>query len=63
MVLEELNTPVYIGCPNCCKKLMGFKDENGAVKIRCSNCGAVIYSKLRIRARKVDITVDLPKEN
>jgi len=63
MDLEQLCKPVRLVCPSCFKQLTGFKNESGVVKLRCPNCGAYIVSRLMIKTHKLNITVDLPKDN
>lgn len=38
-------TPVKLFCPNCGNKVIGYKSDDGAVRITCSKCRVVIYSK------------------
>jgi len=44
MELEELCRPIRVVCPICFKVLTGFKNERGAVNVRCKYCGSGVYS-------------------
>ena len=37
---------VRVVCNNCFQQTIGFRDENGMIKYRCSRCGAVTISKV-----------------
>ncbi len=57
MDLSTATTPVYMFCPNCGNKLIGYKDENGGVKMQCKKCGIVAYSKYHPNKKETDIKV------
>lgn len=37
---------VQMFCPNCGQKVMGYKGEDGGIRITCKKCRSVIFSKL-----------------
>ena len=43
--MNNYTSPVYLFCPNCGQKVMGYKTPDGAIKIMCPKCHAVIFSK------------------
>lgn len=54
--------PVRMCCPNCGHKIVGYKGEDGAVRIDCPRCKVKIFSKQRNK-RKINIEVTLPQQN
>ena len=38
---------VRLYCPNCGRKMTGKKSENGDVRMKCSCCRAVVFSRKR----------------
>jgi ribosomal protein S27AE len=46
--------PVQMFCPNCGKLVIGYKSEDGAVRISCHRCKVVLYSKQRSK-REINI--------
>jgi len=42
-------TPVSLFCPNCGRKIIGFKGDDGSLRIKCDTCKAVIFSKRHTR--------------
>lgn len=46
--------PVRMCCPNCGHKIVGYKGEDGAVRIDCPRCKVKIFSKQRNK-RKINI--------
>ena len=58
---EETWEPVAMFCPNCGKKVTGFRSNTGAAKIQCDRCKCVLYSKQKLaRPNHIDISVDYP---
>ena len=51
---------VRMFCPNCANKLMGFANETGMFKTRCSGCGILITSTQKYFKKEKTIIV---KEN
>lgn len=49
-------SPIRLYCPNCGKKVIGYKGVDGAVRIRCSNCFVAIFSKQKNK-QEIDIKV------
>ncbi len=37
--------PIHMFCPNCGRKVIGYKGDDGGVRIKCQTCKAVIFSK------------------
>ena len=40
---------VRVICNNCFQQTIGFRDETGVVKYRCTRCGALTVSKVMSR--------------
>lgn len=40
-------TSVKLFCPNCGSKVVGYKSDDGAVRITCKKCRVAIFSKLK----------------
>ena len=40
---------VRVTCNNCFQQTIGFRDEAGVVKYRCTRCGALTVSKVMSR--------------
>jgi NADH pyrophosphatase NudC (nudix superfamily) len=38
---EEAWKPYYCFCPNCGQKIHGYRENEGAIKMRCIRCSAV----------------------
>ena len=49
-------SPVRMYCPNCGKKILGYKGQDGAVRTQCSKCLVVIFSKQKNK-QEIDIKV------
>ena len=49
-------TSVAMFCPNCGHKVVGYKNDEGALSITCSKCKAFIYSKFKSK-REIAIRV------
>lgn len=48
--MESSNlAPVSLFCPNCGRKIIGFKGDDGSLRIKCDTCKAVISSKRHTR--------------
>lgn len=43
--MNENWKPVSWHCANCGSIVKGYRDSKGVVKVQCSVCGAVMYSK------------------
>lgn len=54
-------SPVSIHCPNCGHKITGYKDESGGLRIQCSRCRVVMYSKYHAKKGETLIRVKEPK--
>lgn len=52
---------VQMYCPNCGKKIMGYKNKKGVVKMQCDRCRYAIVT-VRKTPRKYEITVEQPLE-
>ena len=50
---------VQMFCPNCGKKIMGYKNKYGVVKMQCDRCKVIVVSSKKT-PRKQEITVELP---
>ena len=52
----EGNVPVRRYCSNCGKIMIGFRSDNGLVKIQCIYCGIVTVSKrMSRRHERIDV--------
>ncbi len=51
--------PVQMCCPNCGAKIIGYKDDDGALRIDCRRCQVKIFSKQKNK-RKVNIELTFP---
>ena len=49
--------PVQMFCPNCGRKITGYKDDDGALRIVCDGCKVSIYSKRKTR-KKFSIEIE-----
>ena len=58
--MENYMTPVYLYCPNCGHKVMGYKTPDGAVKILCDRCRSVIFSK-KMKQKEVTLKIVAPQ--
>lgn len=38
-------TPIQMFCPNCGRKMIGYKGDDGSLRIKCKTCRVVIFSK------------------
>lgn len=52
--------PVRMYCPNCGHKIMGYKGDDGAVRIDCPRCRVKVFSKQKT-PRKINLELTLPK--
>ncbi len=52
----ENSSPIWLYCPNCGKKVVGYKGIDGAVRIKCSNCLVSIFSKQKSK-QEINIKV------
>ncbi len=50
-------TPVAMFCPNCGHKVIGYKSDDGALRIQCPKCKVIIYSKYHSRKQETTIRV------
>lgn len=48
---------VALYCPNCGKRLQGKREADGAARLVCSGCGAIIFSKQR-SPRKLALSLE-----
>lgn len=46
---KEMLSTVQMYCPNCGQKVVGYKGEDGGIRITCPRCRAVIFSKLHTK--------------
>ena len=53
-------TPVARFCSNCGKKIMGYRNNEGVLKVQCQYCGVVYVSK-RINRRKERVEITAPE--
>ena len=53
-------TPVTRFCSNCGKKIMGYRNNEGVLKVQCQYCGVVYVSK-RINRRKERVEITAPE--
>jgi NTP pyrophosphohydrolases containing a Zn-finger, probably nucleic-acid-binding len=53
--------PIHMFCPNCGRKLTGYKGEDGAVRMNCQQCKSVIFSKQR-SVRETHLKIIATKE-
>ena len=58
---DNLNI-VRMHCPNCGRRLTGYKSEDGAMRIVCPRCKAWIFSK-QIAKNRINIKVILARQN
>lgn len=49
---------VSLYCPNCGKRITGYKSDDGSLRIVCDKCRVSIFSKLRNK-RELNIKVVL----
>lgn len=54
--------PVQMFCPNCGKKIIGYKSKDGAVRIDCPTCRVKIFSKKK-NEKRIDMELTIPIEN
>ena len=52
-------TPTARYCSNCGKKIVGYRNREGMLKIQCQYCGVVYVSK-RINRRKERVEITAP---
>lgn len=58
--MDTLNLqPIRMHCPNCGTIVIGYKDDDGAVRILCKRCQVKIFSKQKTK-KKVNIEVTFP---
>lgn len=57
---EQNGKCVKILCHKCLKQVVGYKDENGLIKVTCPYCGTKMVSK-RINRRQIEIKLIAPK--
>lgn len=48
--------PVHLFCPNCGRKIIGYKGDDGSLRIKCNTCKVVIFSKRHTR-KEIDLKV------
>ena len=53
-------TPTARFCSNCGKKIIGYRNEEGLLKVQCPYCGVVYVSK-RINRRKERVEITAPE--
>ncbi len=53
------STPVQLYCPNCGHKVIGYKGEDGVLRIVCPLCKVYIVSKRRTK-RKICMELTAP---
>lgn len=51
--------PVGIYCPNCGRKIIAYKSDDGALRVICPKCDVKLFSKQRNR-REVNIKMTSP---
>lgn len=51
--------PVALFCPNCGHKVVGYHDEDGAVRLICDRCKSVMFSKFHPKKCEVAIKVQV----
>ena len=54
-------TPTARYCSNCGKKIVGYRNREGMLKIQCQYCGVVYVSK-RINRRKERVEITAPTD-
>ena len=52
----ESSSVVQLHCPNCGKKIIGYKSADGAVRTKCPTCKVSLFSKQKSK-REIDIKV------
>ena len=53
-------TPTARFCSNCGKKIIGYRDKNGMLKVQCPHCG-VVYVRKKVNRRKERIEITAPE--
>ena len=53
-------TPVARFCSNCGKKIIGYRNSEGVLKVQCQYCG-VVYVRKRINRRKERVEITAPE--
>ncbi|MDR1093950.1 MAG: hypothetical protein LBL66_07365 [Clostridiales bacterium] len=53
--------PVYLYCPNCGHKCVGYRSRDGTAQTVCGRCGLTVASKRRTE-RIVDMRLTAPPE-
>lgn len=54
---------VAMFCPNCGKKVMGYKNSKGGCKMECGRCHAVLYSvQKKSVPTQFEIKMDMKKQ-
>lgn len=51
--------PVQLYCPNCGRKIIGYKGDDNSLRIRCNTCKVVIFSK-RHTKKEIDLKIVAP---
>ena len=50
-------TPTQRFCSNCGKKIIGYRNKAGLLKVQCQYCGMIIVGKkINRRKEKVELT-------
>ena len=51
---QQKDTPVYGYCRNCGKKIMGFRNKDGLLKVECPMCHTRYISQQKSRRHIVE---------